>query len=290
MSDAISNGPFKGRGPATGEIFTLLDRNGIPVLREGKKVEVWGLAHRTRHFLEVFPPQEGWTVNILATPGPVSLSDPETYTADGTMAVQPTMVFTATLSDKDGKIVATASSLRLMNGVSSWEAGESKARGRLYDALGLTTSGLFEEQDAAPAQTKATPDSPTKPAQAQPAPVHVGFKAARHAEKPSVDASTDAVSDAPVEAAADIRSKAQPESDSNLQDTPETSEQALKVDAAEDLKQNAKPAIADLNQTMYRQVVARAKVLGKPVPDFKSNKEMQEFHRTLLRSNAAGGA
>lgn len=121
-------------------LFAGIDipENEVKMLKysNGEQVPFWATAFRTPVFLSVFSPIDGWHVVVENCNGVFDLPD-NRRAMDNEVLVQPTQCFTAKLI-KDSTVVATASSLAIIDGPSAWEAGETNARGRLYDALGLS--------------------------------------------------------------------------------------------------------------------------------------------------------
>lgn len=130
MDRVIKAGPFTGVTVQEEDLIFLPGESGMAI-------EWWPAHVRTPLFLDRFPPQDGWTIEIGAERGPFDLPDYRTPTlgAEGPV-VQPTQLFTAALK-RAGQVVNQASSLEIIDGPKAWERGETNARGRLYDALGL---------------------------------------------------------------------------------------------------------------------------------------------------------
>ncbi|HOV56380.1 MAG TPA: hypothetical protein PLN91_00715 [Rhodanobacteraceae bacterium] len=102
------------------------------------------LPARNEEFLKAYPPSEGWCLIVEHQLSQLKLVDVngEPY---------PTVLFTAMLRH-GSDLRATASTLVPITGNKAWEAGESNARSRLFEALGF---GRFEmEQDEARSLTQ----------------------------------------------------------------------------------------------------------------------------------------
>lgn len=153
----ITRGLFAGITPAEGEVRSIYDRSGQPVLRDGVPVQSFGVHQRTPYVLEKFSPLEGYAIEVASEPGGFDLPDPDTIVPDGQggqrMANQPTVKFTARLIDPNNRTLATASYLKVINSLSSHQEGETLARGRLYEALGLP-SASHEVEAVLPASPK----------------------------------------------------------------------------------------------------------------------------------------
>jgi len=280
----IQNGPFAGRGPLPTEVRPLLDRSGQPVLRDGKIVDVWGVHHRTRHFLELFKPSEGWSLVIEQVPGPFNIPDPETWVSNGNggqvMALQPTALFTGKVTDPSGKVIATASTLKVINGESAWERGETKVRSRLYDALGLTTSLDVEE---IPPETSQAANAP-KPAlsiagvTAVVAPINREKLPATAkqliGEKSAASTGTD-----PSTPSSFTDSAAEPAASTVIAPKVESAPTPV---AAKNESTEQDPAVV-LNQNLLRQASQRARINNVAIPKFTSNEHLQEFYKSLLK-------
>jgi len=272
----IHNGPFKGRGPANGEVRPLIDRNGVPIVREGKPVEVWGLHHRTRHALEVFDPLQGWSIKIKAIPGSFNLPDPNTVVSDGKggtcMAMQPTEYLEGCIEDPSGRVVATASGLVIINGEGAHEAGENRVRARLYDAAGLSApNSVASELPPEPTQVKR--NVVIAGVTAIDAPIHQGKLPEAARQMIEASGSTSAESEA---AASTSTTSAEP--------TPavESHAQAQAQVAPTDPTLQQDPSVT-LNQNLLRQAIQRAKNGGVEVPKFESNEQLQAFYKGLLK-------
>lgn len=115
----------------------------------------WAPAFRTPHFLAKFSPFAGWQVLVTPSAGDFNLPDYNNRPPGGAPPEQPTQKFEAQLI-KEGVVYANASSLELIDGEKAWERGETNARGRLYDALGLP-GNLKNVQIPVPSKQSARP-------------------------------------------------------------------------------------------------------------------------------------
>ena len=123
----IIKGPFRGIDIPDHEITVIGD----------DLVPFWGTSYRTPLFLERFPPTDGWQVILDYCPGPIDLPDiRDASIPRSDVLVQPTQLFIAKLL-RNGCIINQASVLAIIDGPSAWERGETTARGRLYEAMGL---------------------------------------------------------------------------------------------------------------------------------------------------------
>lgn len=126
----ITQGPFKGTPIPAEEIVFITNPDTM------EETAWWPVAARTQVFLEKFAPQDGWSVEVENGPGPFNLPDYRNQIAGQEAVLQPTWLFTTTLKH-NGVIVNQASSLEVIDGPKAWERGETNARGRLYDSMGL---------------------------------------------------------------------------------------------------------------------------------------------------------
>lgn len=159
------SGPFAGATVPESYLFDIKDYDGNVVLRDGQLVRGVPIAALTPLFLETFPPDEGWGVISEHRAGDFSLPDPYTLSEAGQPVPQPTEWITMKLVDPAGRVVAQATSLAIINGPKAFERGETVARGRLYEALGLpkTTAPIVDEPQRhadRPTQEAAAPERP----------------------------------------------------------------------------------------------------------------------------------
>jgi hypothetical protein len=286
----INHGPFKGVSPAQDELRSLLNGLGEPEIRDGKPVQLFALHARTQRFLEVFPPSEGWAVIVESAPGQFELPDPATRDSSGTMVTNPTLVFSAKLLNANGRIIATAQYMKIINSVTAMQEGESAVRGRLYDALGLPASiqsdtlEVVRDASAAPTRLTApmvhliTPElSPA--VEGEPAiPPDVQAILDRAADEEQVPQIT-AVASLPVPSAptppvshTPVASQVAPSSAVNVPALPST------------VAKNGE----DLIEALIRQTHSRAQLRGVVLPDqFESRAHLNDFYNGLCRSVAA---
>lgn len=165
------SGVFAGATVESNVLFDLKDFDGNVTLRDGQVVQGVPIAALTPIFLDTFPPDEGWGVITEHKAGDFSLPDPFTLDASGQPIPQPTEWVTAKLVDPVGRVVAQATSLVVINGPKAFERGETIARGRLYEALGLprTTAPVVDEPEKRAHRCDPQPAKPA-PVVEQPAP------------------------------------------------------------------------------------------------------------------------
>src|SRR5690606_35764417 len=130
----IKHGPFAGNEFEVNEAYTAINDDGT--LRQQVL-----LATATQRFLEKFPPHEGWSVQVAGELLPlemVPLTGPvpeDGYRVNAQHV--PAAKFVATLTNPSGVVVGSASTLWTISGPTAWERGETNARTRLYEAMGL---------------------------------------------------------------------------------------------------------------------------------------------------------
>jgi len=92
----------------------------------------------TQAFLDKFNPEQGWAVQIKANWLQVDMF-PLAKEGEVVTAAVPCVQFDACLMDPTGRAVSTASTVWTVKEPTSYEAGETNARKRLYEACGLQT-------------------------------------------------------------------------------------------------------------------------------------------------------
>jgi hypothetical protein len=268
----IDKGPFAGTEIPTNELIAIPNHDGT-------NSDWWPTANRTPVFLDKFRHAEGWSIEIRHEPGPFNLPDYRNA-VQGQATVQPTQLFVAVLM-KDGRIVNQASSLEIIDGGKAWERGETNARGRLYEAMGLpgspkpflhqllgdrkidnpvsTAAGVTIIPIAAPkAQAPAPSVAPIVATTAEPAPV------------PSADAAPAAASP-----------------------TPASNEPAVKATEAQVPQTPAPPAKesasqpSTINANLLKQIQVQARIKGVEVPTFADNDAAKAFLKGLLTPQVA---
>lgn len=151
----VPSGPFKGIQAGPGEIETRIDE------ATGREYRVWDTHARTRHFLDKFSPFDGWKLDVNEGEPIVDAHNPQglAWAYPNSQTVLPTYKFTAKLIDKDGHIVNSGTVVQLLYGPMAMESGQTRARSKLYSALGLPASpDVFGEE---PPDARRTSSSPT---------------------------------------------------------------------------------------------------------------------------------
>lgn len=131
----------------------------------------WNTAARTKHVLAAYPPQCGWSITVAYTTADIPM-----YHAGMQVAA---VWITVSLTDPQSRVVAQASALQPITDYKAFEAGETSARGRLYDALGfpgdidaalgVATEGQLRAEEVTvvtkpTANTQPAAKAPTQPA------------------------------------------------------------------------------------------------------------------------------
>lgn len=303
---AVTHGPFKGLEVPEGEVRPLLDEGGRPIVRDGKEILLWGVHHRTKHALEVFAPLDGWSIRIKSEAGPFNIHDPNTLVWSESLqnnvpAVQPTVVFNAQLLDTNDRVIAEASLLKVINSHFSWQAGQTSVRGALYDALGLTLP--FDTSDGGePPQQQLKPLANASPQVRGVVPVASSGHVSKLA--PAAQAMVDAVVLPATAQAVEVQvdtaaatTKVTTSKDVAAETAKAPTVVADEASAAPSMgsvgvqdravvrpitdAQKSPSNCAELSQNILRQAIARAKVLGAVVPEFKNNDELREFYKSL---------
>lgn len=126
----VAHGPFAGTTPTASELVEHVDQY------TGERFLTWDTHARTRRFLEAFPPALGW--QVMVTQEYLGLSMADVHASANGMAVEnPAWIFTAELRDASNTLVANASVVQLLNCPMAVEMGQTRARGKLYQHLGL---------------------------------------------------------------------------------------------------------------------------------------------------------
>ncbi len=292
----IQSGPFKGLNVPEHEVRDL-KHEGIPVLDDdGNPIKIWGIHHRTRHVLEYFPPTEGWSVQVHHEPGGFDIPDPNTPVRNDAgqyvSAIQPTVEFTARLVSPDGKAVAEATVLRVINGAAAWQTGQTVARGALYDAIGLSLPTMDVEeairQLEGQSDPKATPTViPVASTSRQPSSTDATPTTASATEATDSATTTPAPSGSKgkhpeTKGKGDAKSEPKAPEPNDSGNTHETPTPKAKTKA----KASAKADVKGLNPNMVRQAKARAKLLGVELPAFNTPEELRTVYKALLQTKA----
>jgi len=258
----ITTGPFRGIEINTNEIGVY-----IPYGSTEPAKHYWMTPYRMRHFLEKYPPSEGYGIRIQHSPGPFDLPDYRKQEPQHAPLVQPTHLFIASFVHRD-VVLAQASTLAIIDGPSAWERGEDIARGRLLAACGLPT--WIDEPNVSDARSPASKVSTTIPL-AMPS-IH-SPQASHQPQEPASGAVAD-------------------------QDGP--SKPAVKIiefppgDAVRDheVRDDNAPAMisTSINTNLRDQILQLSKFLNVPVPKIETTEQAKTFYRELLIMQSNPGA
>lgn len=306
ISGTIQGGPFDGLKVPASELYEMYN-DGVPQIdKDGKIAMYWDLAARTQHFLSVFKPTDGWCVRIKAERVDVWLTDKRTHVIDEqgreVYAQQPTVNFTAALINPAGQVVATASALAMINGLSAWEKGEGKARSRLCSALGLTIPSARDDDELRPSDKQT--DAPSKgDGVASVTPLNLDDSDPSKGSESQVETATkgkaDEATSEDAEAKAETpepqkgKSKKAKTKKAEVEDVKEPDKATKTAEAEPKSNEGATPS-SDINKNLLRQAQHRAKLQRVDVPEFANNGELQVFMQGLLKNssskNASNGA
>ncbi len=251
-------GPFAGVEVQTRDLFDVKDHEGNLMMRDGQIVRGVPVAALTPIFLELFDPKEGWGVTTEHRSAEYTLPDPWTLDELGRPLNQPTEWITVSLVAPNGRTVAQASSLAIVNGPKAFERGETIARSRLYEALGLprTTAPLVEE--GAPASI------------ALPKPVAEPVDQAQSGKRPGVVALPSGHSTRAIEA------PATPVAEPLIATVVTTVVEKAHVESEGDYLSGPP------KRSTLAQLSRQAKLRGRAVPSFSTEQEARAFQRELL--------
>lgn len=256
----ISKGPFKGESFPL-ERMVINDDDGRPKYQAR-------FADATQVFLEKFPPDKGWQLQVVSSMAPLDM--PAYRNAGGQPC--PAMFFQASLTSPTGVTIATASTLWVIDGPTAYEKGETNARLRLYQACGLQTA--FESVGPA----SAPPSGGTGSA----APV---IKATSEPER-SYDRKSDGKTEAPVAAAPAVSDEPAVEveaKDSIPEDQAETTEgeHEQPVQEAKDNTTGA-PANADApSKSLLKSIETQCRMRGVTMPTLATKAAAMAFLKSL---------
>ncbi len=189
----INNGPFKGETFDASEGYQSVSDDGQV------RINI-AMARLTQRFLERFPPVDGWSVTINGEFLPMDMVPLPREGQVGAMQHVPSAKFIATLLNAQDRIVGQASTLWTIQGPTDWERGETNARQRLYEAMGLQ-SRFGEQQSEAVARPRGSSlatvstihAAPTKPVTVSPVIEEPVSRPAEEQPQPAAESVTDPV-------------------------------------------------------------------------------------------------
>lgn len=275
---SITHGPFKGAEFDPSEGFAR--DNGDGTVSTNIR-----LAILTQHFLEQFPPTKGWSVAIhgeFVQVDMVPLPRRDDPLAPATHV--PTARFVATLTSPEGRVIGTASSLWTIQGPTDWEKGETNARSRLYEAMGLQSrfgDGAEEVRRLATSASITTlrPQAPVKPVSVTPlvddAPKaehdgHSTESAVEPAAKGSEAKDRQDAEPKPEELRTEAKAKPAKATKRNDKEAEGPAQSTMDVGEADAL-QMPPPA------AMLAQIQRLAKLMQKPMPTLDTRQQAMDF-------------
>lgn len=259
----INHGPFKGETFAESEAYQSYQEDGT--IRSSIQ-----LSKLTARFLAKFSPEKGWSVSVAGDFVPVDmvpLARPDDLGASATHV--PTAKFVATLTSPEGRVIGTASTLWTIQGPTDWEKGETNARQRLYEAMGLQSRfGDSHSANQEPRQRSslasvskihAPSDKPVKvtPLDEEPVTKPKGDKPKEEAPK----ANAEATKKVDVDTGASVAPKTT---------SPETEQSSIDLGDGDPL-QMPPPA------AMVQQIERLAKLMQKDLPELKTRQQALDF-------------
>lgn len=266
----INHGPFAGQEFNEAESY-------LCVMDDGTTRHSIVLSIATQRFLERFPPQEGWAVEVHGE----FLSLDMVPLREGTTHC-PSVHFVATLFDPSGRKVGTASTVWTIAGPTEWERGETNARIRLYEAMGLQTRfGAVEGQ----AERSRGPASVTTlPRQVRPVTVTPVAEERKVAAEPApADAAVEAGAVAPATPASGKASRAATSTEpaaaatAPVQDSGKAPAEPFALDAPQgESGDQAPPA------SLILQIQRTAALFGvKEVPELRTREAAMDYLKAL---------
>jgi len=246
MNKVIKQGPFAGTEIPVDATRAAVEGSGV----------WWSPRDRTPSVLDRFPPEAGWGITVTRQPSdllmPAMCQQTNKYYTDPTGSTMrfPTVYVDAALVREDGKVVAQAGTLVILDGPRAFEQGENNARNRLYEALGLCGAHDIDEFAEDPAaKPPVIKDSPSSTANVSSINPMSGVRA--------VPSTNRHHQDAPVAAVLLPAKEPAPQA-------------AVKAEAPPVQKGNLSPGLINVaNQ--------RAAMKGVPIPAFKDDAEVEQF-------------
>src|SRR5690606_35785947 len=268
----IKHGPFAGNEFEVNEAYTAINDDGT--LRQQVL-----LATATQRFLEKFPPHEGWSVQVAGELLPlemVPLTGPvpeDGYRVNAQHV--PAAKFVATLTNPSGVVVGSASTLWTISGPTACERGETNARTRLYEAMGLqirfgeALPAPESRRQAATVTALPTPDVRpvvVKPIEEEPVKAHA-------ATAPTTGEATQAPVQAPMPEPAPVGAPGHVVP--AVQAQPEATAEAPQQQGME--LGDGDPDSMPPAPQMLQQITRLAKLMGKEVPHLATRKDATAF-------------
>ncbi len=247
------------------------------------------MSARLPDFLKEYPKSEGYQVKVSTSdmlhskPGLIRL-----YEAAMTANMAPNqaglpplpdaniVIFTASLIDKEGRVLDSASATRHLTGYpKEWEKGETAARQRLLAALGFGGDCFDEDETADIAALDTRPKTSAKTAESKSK--STLEKAAPATESAGESSATDKSSVADESQSTEADAPAQDEGDKPAQAKAPAKKSRKRQESSDDGEDGVIPA------HILRQIEHQAKLKGAEVPSPKNVKEAKEELKKLMR-------
>lgn len=264
----VSNGPFDGVQASENDLTHKVDDFG-------NAYTLWDTHARTRLFLNLFSPMSGWRVEVNQAPMGLSMED---FSLEGGGA-SPAWLFEARLINQQGDVVASASVCQLINCPMAVEVGQTRARGKLYQALGLPGT-LGPDFDTAETRSKqAIPKVEFQPVTADTSQPETVAD-----DEPSLPPVS--IQDEAEEAVVGSEAPEQV-----VEEATAASEAEPVAAAPSRVDPLAKPSVHNnALKAIVRQIEVRAKAKGIEVPEFSTVQEASAFLAQLAKPSSASSA
>ena len=279
----IMQGPFEG--------ITIPDAE-LTVIGSTDPTPWWPTHNRTPVFLKRFPPEQGWSVVVRNEQGPFNLPDYRNTAEGQEPLIQPTQQFIAELRYK-GEVVNSASSLEVIDGPKAWERGETNARGRLYEALGLPGSTRPYQHQLVDEPKPRAPTSGTNKQTGEIVPISRGSSRFEPKPEPAPFPVDDPADKAESTAEASPSEVSAPESASEShQDAVEEVDKPAETVETKPASKPSTPAKAakkpsGINANLWAQIQQQSKLLRREIPEIMTNDDAKQVLKELLMARAS---
>jgi hypothetical protein len=299
MNSIIDRGPFKG-------VSIAIEQVRLP--SNEQDAYVFDTRTRTPYFLERFPPDDGWAVRVDIEPLAFDMlyvdHDGTTFVdGNGTPVRCPVALVKVRCANPAGITVGEASVLAQLGRPNDLASAETRARGRLYDALGLPTAldiasfrakptpQPLSTEDAAQAPataaTAVTPaataprsaDSPMATVKAVPSSIRKDQRrgAGVTASQPEPAPATESESEALPAATTDEANAAPMEGETEISAAAEVAEVAVPTETPAPVAPEMTRVQPPLNGSLMARARMHAQMHKRDLPAFGSDAEIQAF-------------
>lgn len=253
-------------------------------------------------FLQAFPKEKGYQVKIESTdpmshkPGLMKLYEAAIAAGKNptelglpVFAAANTMVFTASLLDPEGRVLESASALRVITAYKDWEKGETAARQRLAAALGFGGDCFDADEKSDMKDQGLTTSSDAQQAQCAVASTSSGTQEA--APKTEKQETTDVKAAAPTESKTEPDTAPSADSKSNIatastDTTPATATanaDAMPAPATGTGSSNGASPAEEIPPRIIRQIQHQARLKGVvDIPPYSTVKEAKQVLKDLM--------